>query len=83
MFDIDDDYSDRTVITFSYNQYNDEGRKIASVTRTIRDDEAEFLPNILEAFKYFLQGMTFTYVEAVAVETTEGNEITSEDGALI
>ena len=74
MFDFDNESENRTVIKFSYETYDDEGRTLASVTRTIRDEDAEYLPSILEAFMYFLQGMTFTYVENVVAVGQDGNE---------
>ncbi len=79
MFDIDNyETHERTVIRFMYDHYDDEGKRIARVERVIRNDDAEFLPSILEAFQYFLQGMTFTYVENVVVTTEDGNEISSD-----
>ena len=77
MFD-DYDTHERTVIRFMYDHYDDEGKRISRVERVIRNDDAEFLPSILEAFQLFLQGMTFTYVENVVVTTENGNEISSD-----
>lgn len=79
MFDFEDDDTDRAVITFTYKQYDDEGRTIASVTRTIRNDDVDFLPNILNAFMLFLNGMTFNYVEDVVAVTNTGNEHSAQD----
>lgn len=74
MFDFEDENTVRTVISFNYKQYDDEGRTISSVTRTIHNDDAEYLPSILEAFMYFLQGMTFTYVDNVVAVHESGKE---------
>lgn len=75
MFDFEDDDSiERTVITFTFHQYDDEGRSISKVTRTIRNEDAEYLPSILEAFLFFLQGMTFTYVDNVVAVHESGSE---------
>lgn len=79
MFDFDNHTNDHAVITFSYKLYDDEGRAVSSVTRTIRNDDAEYLPSILSAFVYFLQGMTFTYVENVVAVSDKGTEYSSED----
>lgn len=70
----DDDNPLRTRIRFVYEQYDDTGLPIAELTRTIRNDDAEFLPSILEAFMYFLQGMTFTYVNDVVALHESGSE---------
>lgn len=79
MFDFEDDDTDRAVITFTYKQYDDEGRSIASVTRTIRNDDVDFLPNILNAFMLFLNGMTFNYVEDVVAVSSSGKEHSAQD----
>lgn len=79
MFDFEDDDTDRAVITFTYKQYDDEGRTIASVTRTIRNDDVDFLPNILNAFMLFLNGMTFNYVEDVVAVSSSGKEHSAQD----
>lgn len=73
MFDFDED-NDRTMITFTYHQYDTEGRIISKVERVIRNEDAEYLPSILEAFMFFLQGMTFTYVDNVVAVHESGNE---------
>lgn len=74
MFDFENNDFDRTVIRFSYNTYDDNGDIVARVERTIRNDDAEYLPSILEAFMYFLQGMTFTYVDNVVAVHESGKE---------
>lgn len=74
MFDFDNDDMDRAVISFNFRQYDDEGRTVSTLTRTIRNDDAENLSSILEAFLFFLQGMTFTYVENVVAVHESGNE---------
>jgi|LakMenEpi03Aug12_release.lakeMendotaPanAssembly.Ray.scaffolds.fasta_scaffold4605891_1 hypothetical protein len=74
MFKFDNDDMSRTVVRFSYENFDDEGNVVASVTRTIRDEDAEYLPSILEAFMYFLQGMTFTYVDNVVATHESGAE---------
>lgn len=74
MFDCDDYHPNRNEITFMFNQYDEEGRNIARVTRTIRNEDAEYLPSILEAFMYFLQSMTFTYVDNVVAVHESGKE---------
>lgn len=79
MFNFDDDEMDRVVIRFTYNQYDDEGNTVARVERIIRNDEAEYLPSILSAFRYFLQGMTYTYIDNVVAVSEKGKEFSSED----
>lgn len=81
MFDLDDiNDGYRTVIRFTYDQYDDEGNPIARVERVLRDDQAEFLPSILNCFLLFLQGMTYTYVDDVVAFSDKGTEYSAEDG---
>lgn len=74
MFNFDDNSETRTVVRFSYETFDDEGRTIASADRTIRNEDAEYLPSILEAFMFFLQSMTFTYVDNVVATHESGAE---------
>lgn len=78
MFDEDLFSVPRAEITFTYVSREDNGDVIARLERTIRNDEAEYLPHILNAFLLFLQGMTFTYVDTVTATSEKGTEYTSE-----
>lgn len=64
----------RTEVNFSYTQRDENGNVVATVERTVTDDNAEYLPTILEAFMYFLQGMTFTYIDNVIATSETGTE---------
>jgi hypothetical protein len=80
MFRLDDDVDgNRTVIRFSYEQFDDKGNQTSYLTRTIRNDDAEYLPSILEAFMFFLQGMTFTYVDDIVVVHESGKETSANE----
>lgn len=65
-------------ITFSYYEYDEQGCK-THVLRTLRGEDAEYLPTILREFAYFLQGMTFTYVNGVSAHSDSGRSHSSED----
>ncbi|CAB4124483.1 hypothetical protein UFOVP63_5 [uncultured Caudovirales phage] len=72
MYSYDDDDYDyegkpTTRVTFIYTERDKNGRETINVSRTVHGEDTEYLPNLLEAFTYFLHGMTFTYVDGVAV----------------
>ena len=68
----------RAEITFTYISRDDDDNEITRVVRTIRNDDAEYLPTILNAFLLFLQGMTFTYVDEVKAVSEKGTEYASD-----
>jgi hypothetical protein len=65
-------------VTFSYTEYDEYGSS-TYITRTIRGDDSQYLPNLLQMFHYFLKGMTFSYVDTVVAYGPNGSEHTSED----
>lgn len=80
MFDLDEyNDKDRVLIRFDYVLRDDEGRTISTVQRAIRGEEAEYLPEILNAFRLFLQGMTFTYIDNVIATSEAGIEHSADD----
>lgn len=71
-------------ITFSYTDYTNDGDDIFSPTahsvkikRSLHGENAEHLPRILQEFHYFLQGMTFNYIQEIEAHTTAGNSFSS------
>jgi hypothetical protein len=69
----------RVEMSFTYVMRDEDDDVITRVERTIKNEDAEFLGNILSEFRFFLWQMTFNYVENVIVTTEGGNEITAED----
>jgi hypothetical protein len=69
----------RVEMSFTYVMRDEDDDVITRVERTIKNEDAEYLNNILSEFRYFLWQMTFNYVENVIVTTEGGNEITAED----
>lgn len=63
--DYDYEMKPSTRITFLFTERDKNGREITNLARTLHGDDCVYLPTILEAFVYFLQGMTFNYVEGV------------------
>lgn len=81
MFDFDDGISDKTYTTISFDFRRYEGGQFleAEVQHNLRNDKAEYLPHILDAFKQFLNGMGFTYVEEIVAVKGNGEETTSAE----
>ena len=75
----DDDYNPKMRIEFSYVDYDKDGNEVARVVRSLHGENAEYLPNILREFHYFLQGMSYTYVENVVANHTGGGESRSDE----
>lgn len=71
------DDTPNTTVTFTYKQTDDNGNTTSYVERSLHNENAEGLAKILEEFTYFLHGMTYSYVESVIAQTTNGNEISS------
>jgi hypothetical protein len=66
-----------SVVTFTYRSFDKDGNQTAEVERSLYNEEAENLSRLLETFNYFLLGMTFTYVDAVAAFDRDGEEVSS------
>lgn len=79
MFDLDDHLRSATRIGFEYRRFDDEGRIEAEVSNYLRNDQAEYLPHILDAFKQFLNGMGYTYVEEIYAVKANGEETSSAE----
>lgn len=84
MFDNDifsEDYENTKVkVGFEYRQYARDGYNLeAEVSRYLRDDQAEYLPHLLDAFKQFLNSIGFTYVEEIVAVKEGGQEATSAE----
>jgi hypothetical protein len=62
-------------VTFTYRSYDSNGNLDAYVERSIHGENAESLATVLDTFRYFLHGMTFTYVENVAALDDNGEDI--------
>lgn len=71
------DNTPKTSITFTYKTIDENGNTTTYIERSLYDDNAEGLCKILEEFTYFLNGLTYTYVDSVVAQTTGGNEISS------
>jgi hypothetical protein len=69
----------KSKVTFTHAQYDENGNQTVHIERSLFDDEAEFLPTILNEFRYFLQGMTFSYVENIVAVDDEGGEVGSTE----
>tara|TARA_E500000318_G_scaffold85616_1_gene81693 strand:- start:1169 stop:1387 length:219 start_codon:yes stop_codon:yes gene_type:complete len=72
MSDIPEFYDEYTLTRYTYKDHD----RLSETTVTFR---AEDLPEILEQFRYFLLGCSFTYVSQLKAATEEGNEIVSEE----
>lgn len=83
MFDYDDEFDSaggKTTISFEYRRYAGDYEQLEmDVSRYIRNEQAEFLPQILDAFKQFLVGIGFTYVEEVVAVKETGGECSSAE----
>lgn len=84
MFDNDifpEDYEKTHVkVGFEYRRYAPNGFNIeAEVNHYLRNDQAEYLPHLLDAFKQFLNGIGFTYVEEIVATHESGKETSSAE----
>jgi acetylornithine deacetylase/succinyl-diaminopimelate desuccinylase-like protein len=76
----DEDYRPRSYVEFTYVGYDPvTGSRSAEITRRVEGESAEYLPPLLEAFMYFLQGMTFTYVDNVVAVKSSGGEVAATE----
>lgn len=73
----DEDKDIESVVTFSYCTYDSDGNQTANIERSLYNHEAESLNDVLQAFYYFLIGMTFTYVDGVAAYDKAKNDVAS------
>ena len=73
----DDNNEITTSVMFTYRSYDSDGNQTGYIERTLYNEEAESLPNIIEMFHCFLLGMTFTYVDSVSALNDEGVELAS------
>lgn len=62
-------------VTFLYERFDEDGNQVVQLERTAINGDAEYLPVLLDEFTFFLKGMTFDYVSAVATLDSDG-EIT-------
>jgi hypothetical protein len=76
---MDFSYNSKSYVELRYVGYDEEGNRFADITRRIDGDKTEYLPNLLEAFVYFLHGMTFTYVDTIVAQKNSGNISSSEE----
>lgn len=73
----DDNNDIESSVTFTYRNYDSDGNQTGFIERTLYNNEAECLHDILETFQYFLLGMTFTYVDHVAAFSKDGEELST------
>lgn len=67
-------------ITLHY--LDDSSDKTREFTVSLRGNQAEWLPHIVDAFKDFLCGAGFDYVESVIAVKTGGEEVVSYEDSL-
>ena len=72
MADSPEIYDEYTLTRYTYKDHD----RLSETTVTFR---AEELAEVLEQFRYFLLGSSFTYVSQLKAVTNEGNEIASEE----
>jgi hypothetical protein len=81
-WDFDDDYNEYTnkdYVEFKCVQFDSKGERITTIQRFVRGEDTEYLPNLLTAFAYFLQGMTFSYVSGVVAVDKNGEDTASSE----
>lgn len=81
-WDFDDDYNEYTnkdYVEFKCVQFNDKGERTTTIQRFVRGEDTEYLPNLLTAFAYFLQGMTFSYVTGISALDKNGEDISCSE----
>lgn len=66
-----------TTITFTYKSVDKNGNTTTYLERSLHDDNTETLPAILQEFVYFLNGMTYTYVDNVVAVKFDGTDVAS------
>lgn len=66
-------------IAFEFRRYENGERLEAEVNHYLRNDKAEYLPHILDAFKQFLNGIGYTYVEEIVATHESGGESSSAE----
>jgi hypothetical protein len=71
------DYSPKSYVEFRYVSRNERGEEDAKIIRKLHGEDCEYLPKLLEAFHYFLMGMTFTYVDGVVAVNQKGDDCAS------
>jgi hypothetical protein len=67
----------RTILTFSYKSYNEGGELTSHIERSLHDDKNEFLPDVLQEFLYFLNGLTYTYIDVISCQKFGGEKVAS------
>jgi hypothetical protein len=77
----DDDYMTKkeNFVEFKCVQFNDKGQRVATISRIVRGEDTEYLPNILNEFACFLQGMTFSYVIGISALDKDGEEVSCSE----
>lgn len=77
--DFDDFDSSSLTIMFDYHRVDNNLSTAAKVTHYVRDHKAEHLPHILDAFRSFLKGAGFEYVEEIVAVKSSGDETSSAE----
>jgi hypothetical protein len=72
--DNDYDYPKQNNVVLIYNSYDEKGKRTARIERKIWGDDCEGLITLLTQMTYFLQAMTFTYVDGL-VATKNGEDV--------
>jgi len=83
-WDFDDDYNEyengkKNYVEFKCVQFNADGERTATIQRFVRGEDTEYLPNLLTEFAYFLQGMTFSYINGVVAVDRKGEDISCSE----
>ena len=65
-------------IEFKYISHDDKGNRNAVIKRMLLGEQTEYLPNVLQAFVYFLNGMTFTYIDTIVAVGKDGEHSSQE-----
>ena len=73
--DYDYDYPKKNNVVLIYNAYDPKGNRTCRIERKIWGDDCEGLPTLLTEITYFLQGMTFTYVDGLAAIKSNGEDV--------
>ena len=67
----------KTTLRFQMTTYEEDGTLSNDIDHTT-EMECEYLPEVLYAFKSFLQGAGFNYVDNVYVIKSDGEELGEE-----
>lgn len=73
-YDYDSNYEKKNNVVLIYNAYDAKGNRTVRIERKVWGDDCEMLPTVLTEMTYFLNGMTFTYVDGL-VAMNDGEDV--------